>query len=211
MIVIGLTGSMGMGKSTAAKMLAEEGLPVYEADAAVHKLLAPGGAGVAPVMMRFPEAYDKKKVCIDRGRLRAAIGMDHGRLDELEEILHPLVFDLEKDFLQTQAAARAKMVVLDIPLLFETGAAQRVDYTICMSAPEEIRQQRVMARPHMTPALFSFFSSRQWPDEKKKQYADFVVQTGDGLAATRRDLKKVVGKIREMGARDNNQKPRPGL
>lgn len=202
MIVIGLTGSMGMGKSTAGRMLSEEGLPVYAADDAVHALLARGGAGVAPVLKRFPAAYDKKQDCIDRSKLRDEIGFDHGRLDDLEDILHPLVFDAEKKFLQEQAAARADMAVLDIPLLFETGKDKEVDYILCMTAPEEIRRQRVMARPHMTPEMFDFFSSRQWPDEEKKKHADFIVQTGNGLAATRRDLKKIIKTIRDASGKN---------
>lgn len=196
MIIIGLTGSMGMGKSTAAEMLREKGIPTYSADRAVHGLLEKGGAGVAPVLERFPDAYDAKKQNINRRKLRDIIGFDHEKLNDLEAILHPLVFDAQKKFLREQAAARAKIVALDIPLLFETGAEENMDYVICVSAPEEIRSKRVLSRSGMTEDIFEFFSSRQMPDEEKKRRADFVVQTGNGLAETRKSLDKIIRTVK---------------
>ena len=206
MIVIGLTGSMGMGKTTAANMLRDMGLSVHCSDDAVHDLLSSGGAAVLPVSRRFPSAYDKKKNAIDRKKLRDILGQDEEKIRDLEDIIHPLVVWAQNDFLREQTTRRQKIAVLDIPLLFETGAENRVDCVICVTAPEEIQRQRVMARPGMTQEVFDFLSSRQLPDQEKRKRADFVVQTGNGLAETRKELEKIVKKLKRSDIKNNPKK-----
>lgn len=194
MIVIGVTGSIGMGKSTAAAMLMDMGIPVHDSDACVHRLLASGGVGVVPVGTAFPDSYDHKTTCIDRKKLRAALGGDHARWDELEALLHPLVQASQQDFINEQRAKGVKTVALDIPLLFETGAETRCDYTIVVSAPAHIQEQRVLQK--MSAEDFSFRLSRQMPDAQKRARADFVVTSALGMAEMRKELEEVLRKIR---------------
>lgn len=197
MIVIGLTGSIGMGKTTAANMLRVMGCPVHEADRAVHDILAGDGAATHAVAMTFPDAYDRKKNTIDRSKLRAALGDDPEKWQALEDILHPLVVASEMKFLRDAKNKGAKIAVLDIPLLFETGAETRLDYTICVTAPPFIQRQRVMSRQGMTEADFAFRLSRQMADVEKRARADFVVQTGLGRAHTGQALQKIVRSLRK--------------
>ncbi len=197
MIVIGLTGSIGMGKSTAANMLRDMGVPVHDSDAAVHELLAPGGAGVEPVRAAFPAAYDKATGGIDRRALGRAVFGDAASLRALESILHPLVQQSQQAFIRAQQRAGIKMVALDIPLLFETGAEARCDYTVVVSAPYEIQRQRVLARPGMTEEMFQQRLAQQMSDGDKRARADFVVQTGIGLAHTRQELAHVLRVIKK--------------
>lgn len=195
MIIVGLTGGIGMGKTTAANMLRDLGYPVHDSDAAVHKMLVRGGKAVAAVAAAFPESYDSKNKCIDRRKLGAVIFKDPVKRKRLEAIIHPLVQESQNNFLRHHAGRRAKLVVLDIPLLFETGAEARVDYVICVSAPEHIQRQRVLARPGMTEAEFERRKASQMPDAEKQKRADFVVQTGQGLAPTYRDLKRIAAQL----------------
>ncbi len=196
MIVIGVTGSMGMGKTSTTNMLRSMGFPVHCSDQAVHGLLARGGAGVAPVTALFPVAYDKKSGAIDRARLRRALGNDHAKWDELESVLHPLVRNTQQRFLKAQKSQGAEIAVLDIPLLFETGAEQRLDYTICVTAPPFIQEQRLNARGSADLEDRAFRLARQMPDEQKRRYADFVVHTGLGLAYTHEELRGIIRRIR---------------
>lgn len=195
MIVLGLTGSIGMGKSTAAKMLADMGVPVHDSDAAVHELLAKGGAAVAPVAARFPDAFNHKAQAIDRQRLGAAVFGDDGKRRDLEGILHPLVRTAQDEFIRVQGRMGRDMVVLDIPLLFETGAEARVDATIVVTAPAAVQRQRVLARG-MSAEQFTRRLQSQMPDSEKRRRADFVVQTGNGMAHTRRELAAIVKTMR---------------
>lgn len=195
MIVVGLTGSLGMGKTTTANMLRGMGYPVHCSDDAVHALMNAGGAGVDAVAADFPAARDKSGQGIDRRALRALLGKDHAAWDRLERILHPLVVGSQQAFLQAQRAKGVKIAVLDIPLLFETGAQARVDYTICVTAPAFLQRQRAFARPGMTAEDFAFRLSRQMPDGEKRKRADFIVQTGLGLAYTRWELRNIIKKI----------------
>lgn len=196
MIVIGLTGSIGMGKSTAANMLRDLGVPVHDSDAAVHELLGPNGTAVAAVAARFPQTYDKKSNAIDRKTMGAAVFGDDGERKALEAILHPLVQQAQADFIRAQGRMGIKMVALDIPLLFETGAEQRVDKVIVVSAPYEIQRQRVLARSGMTEEQFRKRLASQLPDSEKRRRADYVVETGIGLAHTRAELAKIVRELR---------------
>jgi len=191
MIVIGLTGSIGMGKSTAADMLRDAGYPVHCSDKAVHELLAKGGDGVAAVRAAFPGAYDAQNDAIDRRAMVKILGKDNALWDRLQDILHPLVRQKQDEFLAAERAKGTTLAVLDIPLLFETGAEKRVDYTICVTAPAEVQKARVMARPGVTEDDFAFRLSRQMPDADKRAKADFIVFTDTGFDDTRKALQKV--------------------
>lgn len=194
MMVVGLTGSIGTGKSTAAAMLAGMGLPVFDADAAVHALMAPGGEAVAPIATSFPgvTAESGGRQLIDRKALGSHVFGDTGALRRLESILHPLVRRRERQFIATARRMRLPAVVLDIPLLFETGGNRRCDSVIVVSAPRFLQRQRVMRRPGMTEERFRQVLARQTPDAEKRRRADFVVPTGLGYGDTRRRLRAIV-------------------
>jgi dephospho-CoA kinase len=194
MIVIGLTGSIGMGKSTVARMFAEEGAPAFDSDDAVHDLYARGGAAVRPVEAAFPGVT--KDGAIDRTALSARV-VDHpGAIMQLEAIVHPLVRQAQADFLEAHRNAAA--VVLDIPLLFESGGATRVDKIAVVSAPAEIQRARVMARPGMTEEKFAYLLSRQMPDAEKRARADFVIDTSGELDATRAQVRALLDALSEQ-------------
>ena len=195
MIILGLTGSIGMGKSTASEMLRQMNIPVHDSDRAVHQLLAAGGAGVAPILTAFP-GTDDGQGGVDRRKLRAAAGYDHAAWDRLEHILHPLVQGAQSLWLAQQSQKGEKIVALDIPLLFETGAEKRVNYTICVSAPADVQRARVLGRPYATEEDFTFRLSRQMPDAEKRRRSTFVVSTAEGLEPTRSALEKIVTDIR---------------
>ncbi len=194
MIVLGLTGSIGMGKSTAANMLKILGVPVHDSDRAVHAALKPGGAAFQEVAVTFPSAWDKKNRVIDRKALGDIVFHDKAQMKKLEAILHPIAAASQKKFIMEMRAKGKKAVVLEIPLLFETGAETRVDHTICVTAPHAIQERRVMARKNMTEDKFRNILASQMPDIEKQARADFVVQTGMGYATTFRQLRKVLKK-----------------
>ena len=162
MVIVGLTGSIGMGKSTAAKMLREMGVPVYDADAAVHELQAPGGAALPGIEVAFPGVV--KAGVLDRQALGARVFGNKEALRRLEAIVHPLVFKKQRAFLRRSALAGEKLVVLDIPLLFEGLGERRVDATLVVSAPAFLQRRRVMARPGMTAEKFAGILRQQVPD-----------------------------------------------
>jgi dephospho-CoA kinase len=194
MIVLGLTGSIGMGKSTAAAMLRRLGVPVHDADAAVHALLARGGAAVAAVGAAFPGVVVAGAV--DRGKLGAQVFGDAAALARLESILHPLVRRSARRFLLQAARRRAALAVLDIPLLFETGAEALCDAVVVVSAPAFVQRGRVLGRRGMSPARFAAILARQTPDAEKRRRADFVVETGLSRGATLRRLDGIVKLLR---------------
>lgn len=195
MIVLGLTGSIGMGKSTVAKMFAEEGAPSFDSDAAVHALYAPGGAAVVPVEQAFPGVA--RDGGIDRAALSARVVGNSQALKLLEQIVHPLVRQAQANFLARHRAAGTQAVVLDIPLLFESTGTQAVDKIVVVSAPAEVQRARVLARPGMTEAKFTDLLSRQTPDAEKRARADFVIDTGGSLDATRAQVRAVLDALRE--------------
>lgn len=201
MIVLGLTGSIGMGKSTASQMLRRIGCPVHDSDEAVHKALAPYGSAFEIVAAAFPEAWDKKRRQIDRIKLGAVVFNNEEKRKQLESILHPAARQSQLKFIQEMRRKGRKIVALDIPLLFEIGAQDRVDYTICVTAPEDIQRRRVMMRPSMTEEKFARIKALQMPDEQKQALADYVVQTGLGYALTYRSLKAIVDEVK--GKRKN--------
>ena len=179
MLLIGLTGSIGMGKTETAKMLARLGVPVYDADAAVHTLYQPGGIAVEPVERAFPGVTVGG--AIDRARLSERVVGKPEEIKKLEAIVHPLVGAAQIEFLRDSEAQGAAMVALDIPLLFETGGETRVDVTVVVSAPDKVQSDRVLARPDMTREKFAAILAKQTPDANKRARADFVVDTSKGL------------------------------
>lgn len=195
MIVLGLTGSIGMGKTTTAAMFAAEGAPVYDSDAAVHALYAPGGAAVGPVGAAFPEAVVAG--AIDRNRLSALVVGQPEAMRRLEEIVHPLVREAQSIFLRRQLEAGKTVVVLDIPLLFETGADKLMDAVIVVTAPAEEQRARVLSRPGMTEEKFNQIRAKQLPDAEKQARADFVINTGLGMAEAREQVRAVLEAIKE--------------
>lgn len=194
MIILGLTGSIAMGKTTAHRMLVRLGVPVHDADATVHRLFARGGAAVAPVAAAFPGvAVDG---AIDRARLSRAVVGNDAAFRRLEAIVHPLVRAAEAEFLKRQRLARVPLVALDVPLLFETGGEARCHAVAVLSAPLFLQRLRVLARPGMTEAKFQAILARQMPDAEKRRRADWVVPTGLGRALTRRALAGIVRDLR---------------
>lgn len=173
-LVLGLTGSIGMGKSTTAQMFRDAGVPVWDADATVHRLYAPGGAAVAPVAALVPAALAADGG-IDRAALRAALAADPGLIAALDAIVHPLVAQDRAAFLQ---GAAAEIVVLDIPLLYEVGGAAHCDAVVVVSAPAEVQRERVLARG-LSEAEFRVILGRQMPDAEKRARADYVIETTD--------------------------------
>lgn len=189
--ILGLTGSVGMGKSTVAGMFEDLGVPVFDADAAVHRLEGPGGALVNQIETAFPGATGPNGV--DRRKLGALVFDDPDALARLEAIVHPAVRAARREFLLEHAGAR--LVVLDIPLLFEKGGAEEVDAVLVVSAPSEVQRQRVLSRPGMTPARFADILARQLPDAEKRARADYVIDTGLSLAETRAEVWQLVEKL----------------
>jgi dephospho-CoA kinase len=195
MIVLGLTGSIGMGKSTAAAVIRRLGVLLYDADAEIHKMLGPGGAAVAAVEAAFPGVRGEDGA-IDRRRLGARVFGKPEELRRLERILHPMVRAVERRWVAQQRVRGAKLVVLDIPLLFETDRIDRVDGVIVVSAPLRLQRARVMRRPGMSAERFSAVLASQFPDRKKRQRADFVVSTALSRAVAARQLEAIVRRVK---------------
>jgi dephospho-CoA kinase len=198
MLILGLTGSIGMGKSTTSKMFQDEGVPVYDSDAAVHALYATGGAAVAPVEAAFPGVVVDG--AIDRARLSAAVVGKSEALAKLEAIVHPLVGAHRIGFFEDAQAKGCDIVVLDIPLLFETGGHKKVDKVVVVSAPAAVQRERVLARPDMTVEKFEAILARQTPDAEKRARADFVIDTGQGLDHARAQVRDLLTLLRTPGA-----------
>jgi dephospho-CoA kinase len=191
MIILGLTGSLGMGKSTAAGMFRRLGVPVHDSDAAVHRLLGRRGAAVAAVAAAFP-GVTRADGAVDRPALGARVFGDGAALKRLERILHPLVRRSQQRFLAAARARRAPLVVLDVPLLFETGGERRCDAVAVVSAPAFLQRRRVLARPGMSEERFRSVLAKQMPDWEKRRRADFVLPSGLGRAVTFRRIKRLV-------------------
>jgi dephospho-CoA kinase len=193
MIIVGLTGSIGMGKSTTSAMFQAEGVPVYDADAAVHALYAKGGAAVTPVEAAFPGVVVDG--AIDRAKLSAQVVGKPEALKRLEAVVHPLVGESRKVFFEAAAAVNAPLVILDIPLLFETGGERNVAAVIVVSAPEAVQRERVMARPDMTAEKLDAILARQLPDAEKRARADIVIDTSKGLDSAREQVRAAIAKL----------------
>jgi dephospho-CoA kinase len=197
MFVLGLTGSVGMGKSTAAGFFAEEGVPVHDADAAVHRLYA--GEAAPLIEAAFPGTTVGGAV--DRTRLAKHVLGDPAALKQLEAIVHPLVQASERRFLEDAKARGEKVVVLDIPLLFETGGEERVDAVVVVSAPPEVQRARVLGRPGMTAQKLDAILAQQMPDAEKRRRADFVVDTSQSFDAARAQIRAVLAAVATMPRR----------
>lgn len=195
MISVGLTGSIGMGKSTVTRMFEDEGAAVWNADDAVHRLYAAGGAGVAAIAPRFPAAIVDGAV--DRTILARLALDDPSALADLEAIVHPLVLVDRARFLDNAARAGADIAILDIPLLFEKGYEKFFDAVVVVSAPADIQKARVMARPGMTEKKFRSILMKQTPDAEKRRRADYVIDTAVSLDATRDQARAVVAALKE--------------
>ncbi len=191
MIIIGLTGSIGMGKSTVAAMFADAGIPVHDADKTVHRLYS--GRAVPLIEATFPGTTANGTV--DRQKLAAAVLGDAAALKRLEAIVHPLVREDEQAFLKIASESGAALAILDIPLLFETGGGSRVDKTVVVSAPPDAQRERVLARPGMTAEKFAAILSKQMPDAEKRARADFVIDTGGTLEETRRQVGEIIAAL----------------
>ena len=197
MLVLGLTGSIAMGKSTAARFFAEAGIPVHGADAAVHRLYE--GEAVAPIEQAFPGTTVDGKV--DRVRLAARVLDDTSAIKRLEAIVHPLVRQVSVRFLQEAAAHGTRTVVLDIPLLLETGSSDRVDAVVVVSAPPEVQRERAMARADMTQAKLDAILARQMPDVEKRRRAHFVVDSSRGYDSARAQVHGILRAVAAMPGR----------
>jgi dephospho-CoA kinase len=197
MFIIGLTGSLGMGKSTTARFFAEQGVPVHDADAVVHRLY--DGEAAAAIERAFPGTASGGKV--DRNRLAARVLDDPAALKKLEAIVHPLVQAAERQLLAQAQSGGEKVAVLDIPLLFETGGDERVDAVVVVSAPAEVQRSRVLARPGMTIEKLDAILGRQMPDADKRRRADFVVDTSRGFAPARAQVRAILDAVATMPSR----------
>ena len=194
MLLIALTGSIGMGKSTTAKMFADAGIPVWDADAAVHKLYGPGGAGSDAIAQLVPDAVTSDGV--DRSKLRAAILADKTLFKKIEAVIHPLVGQDRADFLEAARNDKADIAICDIPLLFETGGNKAFDKVVVVSAPADIQRQRVLERPGMTEEAFEAILAKQVPDAEKRAQADYIVDTSKGIEAAEKQVAEIIADLR---------------
>ncbi|MBB3594717.1 dephospho-CoA kinase [Rhizobium sp. BK529] len=198
MLKIGLTGSIGMGKSAAAKLFAEAGVPVNDSDAVVHDLYA--GEAAPLVDAAFPGTM--KNGAVDRQELGRQLAQNPDGFKRLEQIVHPLVRKREIEFLQREKEAGAEMVVLDIPLLFETGAEQRVDAVVVVSADPQIQRKRVLARPNMTEEKFNMILSRQISDAEKRRRADYIVDSSHSIETARKQVANIIAELKKRIAEE---------
>ena len=190
MLLVGLTGSIGMGKSTTTAMFADEGIPVWDADAAVHTLYGPGGKGAEAIATLVPDAVGDAGV--DRGILRAAIMADGALLKKVEALIHPLVGEDRATFIAKARADGHPIAICDIPLLFETGGNRAFDKTVVVTAPADVQRARVLERPGMNEAAFEAILAKQVPDAEKRRQADYIVDTSQGLDAARAQVRAII-------------------
>lgn len=201
MIILGLTGSIGMGKSATAAMFAAAGLPVYDADAAVHAIYEKGGAAVGPLSERFGDIL--KDGAVDRAALRSKVVDDPDAMKDLEAIVHPLVGQSQLNFRQQALESESKIAVLDIPLLYETGGDQRCDYVAVVTAPAEVQKARVLARGEMSEAQFEQIRTKQMSDADKRARADFVISTAFGFDFTRAHVQAIIELLNGLDLKDD--------
>jgi dephospho-CoA kinase len=197
MVILGLTGSIGMGKSTTAKLFAEAGVPVYDADATVHMLYE--GEAVPAIEAAFPGTTADGKV--DRNKLSARVVHDPAAMKRLEEIVHPMLGASRQKFLRDAEQSGAPVAVVDVPLLFETGGEKRVDAVVVVTTTPEIQRQRILARPNMTDEKLDAILARQMPDAEKRERAHFVVDTSHGLDPVRARIRDILDEAAKMTPR----------
>ena len=190
MKIVGLTGSIGMGKSTVAKMFSDKGIPVFDADRAVHALQAPGGLAIPTIDAAFPGTV--KDGVLDRQVLRNVVFEDAEKRKILQDIIHPMVAAERKTFLYDSERAHEPFVVMDVPLLFESGGDKSCDLVVVVSAPAHVQRQRVLSRPGMDAPTFEKILAQQMPDHEKRHLADFVIDTGGSLENTERDVDRFI-------------------
>lgn len=202
LLLIGLTGSIGMGKSTTAEMFRAEGAAVFDSDRAVHDVYR------GPAVTKIEEAFPGTVVdgAVDRARLSARVLDDPGALKRLEAIVHPLVWEARTKFLAERRAKGDKFVVFDIPLLFETGREKEVDAVVVVTAPEEVQRERVLARPGMTEEKFAAILAKQIPDAEKRRRADFLVHTDKGLEPARNKVRAILKALASRPARSEGRR-----
>jgi dephospho-CoA kinase len=205
MIHIGLTGSIGMGKSTTAQMFREAGVPVYDADAAVADLYVRGGAAVEPLEAAFPGVT--RDGAVDREALRLRVLGDDAAMTRLNAVVHPLLGRDRLAFHAQAEASGADILVFDVPLLFETGGERNMDAVVVVTAPAEVQRARVLAREGMTPERLDAILARQTPDAQKRERADFVIDTGQGLEAARAEVARVLAAVRDPAFRSRRASP----
>jgi dephospho-CoA kinase len=205
MIHIGLTGSIGMGKSTTAQMFREAGVPVYDADAAVADLYVRGGAAVEPLEAAFPGVT--RDGAVDREALRLRVLGDDAAMTRLNAVVHPLLGRDRLAFHAQAEASGADILVFDIPLLFETGGERNMDAVVVVTAPAEVQRARVLAREGMTPERLDAILARQTPDAQKRERADFVIDTGQGLEAAQAAVARVLAAVRDPAFRSRRASP----
>jgi dephospho-CoA kinase len=197
MKILGLTGSIGMGKSTTAKLFAEAGVPVYDADATVHRIYQ--GEAVSAIEAAFPGTTSDGKV--DRAKLSAKVVHDPAAIQRLEQIVHPMLRSYHQKFLDDAEQAGAPVVVMDVPLLFETGGEKRVDAVVVVTTAPEVQRERILARGTMTAEALDAIMARQLPDAEKRQRADFVVDTSHGLDPVRGRIRDILAEVVKMTQR----------
>jgi dephospho-CoA kinase len=197
MKILGLTGSIGMGKSTTAKLFAEAGVPVYDADATVHRIYQ--GEAVSAIEAAFPGTTSDGKV--DRAKLSAKVVHDPAAIQRLEQIVHPMLRSYHQKFLDDAEQAGAPVVVMDVPLLFETGGEKRVDAVVVVTTAPEVQRERILARGTMTAEALDAIMARQLPDAEKRQRADFVVDTSHGLDPVRGRIRDILAEVVKMPQR----------
>ena len=207
MILLGLTGSIGMGKSTTAGFFAEAGMPVFNADDAVHRLYR--GRAVEPVEAAFPGVAVNG--AIDRQKLSKALAGKAENFKRLETIVHPLVREERRVFLEQAKAAGAPIAVLDVPLLYETGGERDVDYVVVVTCDPEIQRQRVLSRPDMTVEKLETVLKQQLPDSEKRARADYIVDTGDGMDAARAAVGAIIADLKKRGPRATRDSTRDSI
>lgn len=205
MIHIGLTGSIGMGKSTTARMFRDAGVPVYDADAAVADLYVPGGAAVEPLEAAFPGVT--RDGAVDREALRIRVLGDDAAMTRLNAVVHSLLGRDRLEFHRKAEASGADVLVFDIPLLFETGGERNMDAVVVVTAPAEVQRARVLAREGMTPERLDAILARQTPDAQKRERADFIIDTGQGLEAARAEVARVLAAVRDPAFRSRRPPP----
>lgn len=208
MIIIGLTGSIGMGKTTTADMFRAAGCPVFDADAAVHGLYGIGGRAVPLIRAVFPDAVDAGRV--NRAKLGQHMRADPLNLPVLESFIHPMVAEERAHFLANAKTVGADIVVFDVPLLFETGGHEAVDKVVVVTAPSTVQRQRVLSREGMSEALFDALLSRQIPDFEKRTRADFLIFTDRGLSFARERVQKILEQLRQSAPKVNRDDHAPG-
>lgn len=193
MLIVGLTGSIGMGKSETTRMFREEGVPVYDADAAVHQVYAKGGAAVQALEEAFPGVT--RDGAVDRELLSKRILGDDDAVKKVGQIVYPKIGEIQREFMADAKAADEPLVVLDIPLLFETSGGANVDKIVVVSAPADMQRKRVLARAEMTEEKFEAILRRQMPDSEKREKADFIVDTGKGLEHAHARVREIIKEL----------------